>query len=339
MRRLCQFLALRSRRALRAVNSRYVAARLLQMVPSCAVVVVVAFLLIQLAPGDPVFALAGEHGDPAYYAFMRERFGLDQSIPRQLATYAARVATGDFGVSYVQGRDAGAMIAERVPATLLLTTTALLLSVLIGIPLGILAGQRPHGAADLAVNSLTVAFQSTPAFLLAHLAILSFALELRLFPVQGMTTAGSVAFGLRHVVDVLYHLALPALVLASQEVAVLARLTRSGLVDELERDHVRTARAKGLMERVVLWRHAMPRVLLSLVTVMGARVGHLLAGAAVVEIVFGWPGLGRLMLTALETRDTPVLLGLFFVVSLAVVLANFLTDLLYAALDPRVQYR
>ena len=321
------------------MTPRFVAARLLLVLPSCAVVVVTAFLLIHLAPGDPVFALAGEHGDPAYYASMRERFGLDRPILRQLATYATRVATGDFGDSYVQGRPAGQMIAERVPATLLLTTTALLLSLLIGIPLGIVAGQRPHGAADLAVSALTIAFQSTPAFLLAHLAILSVALHLRLFPVQGMTTAGVVAFGLTHVADVVYHLALPAVVLASQEVAVLARLTRGGLVDELERDHVRTARAKGLSERVVLWRHAMPRVLLPLVTVIGARAGHLLAGAAVVEIVFGWPGLGRLMLTALQSRDTPVLLGVFFVVSLAVMIANLLTDLLYAALDPRVRYR
>ena len=321
------------------MTPRFVAARLLQVLPSSAVVVAAAFLLIHLAPGDPVFALAGEHGDPAYYASMRARFGLDQPILRQLATYAARVATGDFGDSYVQGRPAGEMIAERIPATLLLTTTALLLSLLIGIPLGILAGQRPHGAADLAVSALTIPFQSTPAFLLAHLAILSVALHLRLFPVQGMTTAGVVAFGLRHLADVVYHLALPAVVLASQEIAVLARLTRSGLVDELERDHVRTARAKGLSERVVLWRHAMPRVLLPLVTVIGARAGHLLAGAAVVEIVFGWPGLGRLMLTALQSRDTPVLLGVFFVVSLAVMIANLLTDLLYAALDPRVRYR
>ena len=321
------------------MTPRFVAARLLQVLPSSAVVVAAAFLLIHLAPGDPVFALAGEHGDPAYYASMRARFGLDQPILRQLATYAARVATGDFGDSYVQGRPAGEMIAERIPATLLLTTTALLLSLLIGIPLGILAGQRPHGAADLAVSALTIAFQSTPAFLLAHLAIVSVALHLRLFPVQGMTTAGVVAFGLRHLADVVYHLALPAVVLASQEIAVLARLTRSGLVDELERDHVRTARVKGLSERVVLWRHAMPRVLLPLVTVIGARAGHLLAGAAVVEIVFGWPGLGRLMLTALQSRDTPVLLGVFFVVSLAVMIANLLTDLLYAALDPRVRYR
>lgn len=339
MRGLREFVALRRRRTLRTVSARYLAARLLQIVPSCAAVVVVAFLLIQLAPGDPVLALAGEHGDPAYYAFMRQRFGLDQPLPRQLATYCIRVASLDFGVSYVQGRPAAEMIAERVPATLVLTTTALLLSLLVAIPLGILAGRRPHGAADFAVSALTVAFQSTPSFLLAHLAILGLALGLGLFPVQGMTTAGSPGSGLKHFVDIAYHLMLPALVLASQEVAVLARLTRTGLVSELDSDHVRTARAKGLVERVVLWRHAMPQVLLSLVTVIGARAGHLLAGAAVVEIVFGWPGLGRLMLTGLQTRDTPVLLGVFFVISLAVIFANLLTDLLYAALDPRVRYR
>lgn len=321
------------------MTTRYIAGRLLQVLPTTAGIIGVAFLLIHLAPGDAILALAGEHGDAAYYAFMRERFGLDQPLPRQLLIYAQRVATGDFGVSYVQGRPAGAIIAERVPATLLLTATALLVSLLLGLPIGVFAARRPHSAADVIVSATTLAFQATPSFFVGHLAILVFALQLGVLPVQGMATAGSSAGGLARLADIARHLVLPALVLASQEVAALARLTRSGLADELERDHVRTARAKGLSERVVLWRHAMPRVMLSLVTLIGARLGQLLAGAAVVEIVFGWPGLGRLMLTALQTRDTPVLLGVFFVVSLTVVLANLVTDIVYATLDPRVRYR
>jgi peptide/nickel transport system permease protein len=317
----------------------FVFRRLLQVAPTVVGILLVGFLLLHLAPGDPVIAIAGEHGDAAYYSAMRQRFGLDRPLPEQLATYAFRVASGDLGFSYVQGRSAGVIIAERIPATLLLTGTAMLLAVVGAIPLGAIAGRRPYGARDVSISALALGLYSTPVFWVAQLAILLLAVRLGVAPVQGMVTAGSDATGLAHALDVLRHLALPALVLASQELATLVRLTRSGVIDELTRDHVRTARAKGVGERGVLIRHALPRALLPAITVIGARAGHLLAGAAVVEIVFGWPGTGRLLVAALQTRDTPVLLGLFMVISLAVVLANILTDLAYAAVDPRIRLR
>lgn len=317
----------------------FVLRRLLQVAPTVAGILLVSFLLLHLAPGDPVIAIAGEHGDAAYYAAMRQRFGLDRPLPEQLVTYALRVASGDLGFSYVQGRSAAVVIAERIPATLLLTGTAMLLAVASAIPLGAIAGRRPHGVRDVSISALALALYSTPVFWVAQLAILLVAVRLGLAPVQGMVTAGSDVTGAAHVLDVLRHLALPALVLASQELATLARLTRSGVIDELARDYVRTARAKGVGERGVLIRHALPRALLPAITVIGARVGHLLAGAAVVEIVFGWPGTGRLLVAALQTRDTPVLLGLFLVISLGVVLANIVTDLAYAAVDPRIRLR
>lgn len=321
------------------MNLPYLAWRLLQLVPTILGIVLISFVLIHAAPGDPILALAGEHGDAAYYAAMRERFGLDQPLPRQLASYAARVASGDFGFSYVQGRPVADLVLGRVTATLLLTATALLLAILLAIPLGVLAARRPHGTRDLLINAAAVGVYSAPVFWIGQLAILVLAFRLGLFPVHGMRTAGSDAAGLAAAGDVLRHLALPALVLAAQEVAMLARLTRSGLIEEMEMDYVRTARAKGLGERAVLLRHALPRALLPVLTVVGARAGHLIAGAAVIEIVFGWPGIGRLLLTALQTRDTPVLLGLFFLVSLTVVLANLLTDLAHAAVDPRIRFR
>ncbi len=321
------------------MSGRVVVRRLLQVAPTVAGILLISFLLIHAAPGDPVIALAGEHGDAGYYAAMRERFGLDQPLPQQLATYVRRIAVGDLGVSYVQGRSVASLIMERVPATLLLTGTALLVAIVAAVPLGALAGRRPHGVRDVGIRALALGLYSAPVFWVGQLAILLVALRLGLAPVQGMTDAGSDAAGLAHALDVLRHLALPALVLASQEVAVLVRLTRSGVLDEMARDHVRTARAKGVDERGVLIRHALPRALLPIITVVGARAGHLVAGAAVVEIVFGWPGMGRLLLTSLQTRDTPVLLGLFLVVSLGVVLANLVTDLAYAAVDPRVSLR
>ena len=304
-----------------------------------AAILIVGFMLVHLAPGDPVLALAGEHGDAAYYAFMRERFGLDRPLPQQLATYFGRVASGDLGFSYVYGRGTLGVIMERVPATLLLTGSALVLSLLVAIPLGALAAARPHGGRDVGISALALALYSTPAFWVGQLAILGLSLGLGIFPVQGMTSAERGSGGWSHVWDVARHLALPALVLASQEIAVLVRVTRSTLIDELPRDHIRTARAKGLSAAQALVRHALPRALLPIVTIVGARVGHLIAGAAVVEIIFGWPGMGRLLLGSLQSRDTPILLGIFLVVSLAVVLANLFSDLVHAALDPRIRLR
>lgn len=321
------------------MSGRYLAWRLLQVLPATAGIVLIGFLLIHLAPGDPVLALAGEHGDAAYYEFMRHRFGLDRPIPQRLATYAARVMQGDFGMSYVHGRPALAVIGERAPATLLLTGMALFLSVVIGIPLGVLAALRQRRPADAVITVTALGLYSAPVFWVGQLAVLFLAFHLGLFPVQGIATAGSAATGLHHALDVARHLALPAMVLASQEMAALVRLTRGGLVVELATDHVRTARAKGVSQRIVVFRHALPRALLPVLTVIGARAGHLLAGAVVVEIVFGWPGLGRLLISSLQTRDAPVLLGLFFLVSITVILANLLTDLLYAAVDPRIRYR
>ena len=321
------------------MNVRFVAVRLLQVVPTMLAILIISFILIHLAPGDPVLTLAGEHGDAAYYAFMRQRFGLDQSIPQQLVTYLERVVRGDLGFSYVYGRGTLRVIMERVPATLLLMGTALIISILIAIPAGAVAASRPHGARDVGISAIALGLYSTPAFWVGQLAILGFSLQLGLFPVQGMTSAGSAATGWLHAWDVARHLALPAMVLASQEIAVVVRITRSTLLDELPRDHIRTARAKGLSDVRVLMRHALPRALLPVVTLLGARVGHLIAGAAVVEIIFGWPGMGRLLLASLQSRDTPILLGLFLVVSFTVVLANLLSDLVYAAIDPRIRVR
>ncbi|MGQ0540038.1 MAG: ABC transporter permease [Gemmatimonadaceae bacterium] len=321
------------------MNSRFVVRRLLQVIPTVLGIVLFCFILIHAAPGDPIVVLAGEHGDAGYYAFMRERFGLDQPLFGQIVRYFSRVAVGDFGVSHVQGRATLAIIMERVPATLLLTSSALIGALILAVPLGTLAAQRPHGGRILTVNLLVVGLYSAPAFWIAQLAMLFLALTAGLFPVQGMTSAVPGIIGHSNVVDVLRHLALPAAVLALQELAVFVRLTQTGVSDELLRDHVRTARAKGASSLAVLVRHALPRALYPVVTVVGARVGQLIAGAVVIEIVFGWPGMGRLLLEALQTRDTPLLLGLFMLVSFTVVLANLATDLVYATVDPRVRHR
>ena len=320
------------------MTRRYVLRRLAQVPPTIAVILLVGFLLIQLAPGDPVLALAGENGDAAYYAEVRERFGLDAPLPQQLVTYTGNVLQGDLGTSYVQGRPVLEIILERLPATLLLTGVALALSTVVGLAAGVLAAVRHGRWPDYAVNGAVLALYAAPVFLLGQLAILTLALRTGLFPVQGMSDARSTGTGFEHAFDVAHHLVLPAAVLAAQEVAAVARLSRTGLVDELTRDHIRTARGKGVSERTVVLKHGLRRPLVPVVTVLGGRVGHLVSGAVLVEVVFGWPGLGRLLVTALQARDAPIVLGVFLLVAVCVVVANLVTDLLYLWLDPRVRY-
>ena len=317
----------------------YLARRVAQLVPTVVTILLVGFLLIHLAPGDPVLALAGEHGTEEYYAHVRAKFGLDEPLHVQLAVYAGNVLSGDLGTSYVQGRPVAQLIAERLPATLLLTGSALVLSTAVGILVGVVAATRRGRWPDLTAGGATLALYAAPVFWLGQLAILVLALPTGWFPVQGMSDAGSDATGLDHLVDVAHHMVLPVVVLASQELAAVARLTRVGLVGELERDYVRTARAKGLSEGAVVVKHALRGALPPVVTVLGGRVGHLVAGAVIVEAVFGWPGLGRLLVGAVQARDAPVVLGVFLLVAATVVVANLLTDLAYAWLDPRVRYR
>jgi len=318
-------------------HSHYLIRRAGQFIPTIAAILLIGFLLIHLAPGDPVLALAGDNGDAQYYADMRARFGLDEPLPVQLAKYAGNLVTGDLGTSYMQGRPVAEIIAERLPATVLLTASALLISALVGVAVGVYAATRHNRLGDHVVTATTLAVYAAPVFLLGQLAILVLALRTGWFPVQGMTDPRGDTTSLRAGIDVAHHLALPMLVLAAQEVAAVAQITRAGMVNELGSDHVRTARAKGVTERVVLTRHALRRVLPSVVTVLGERVGHLVAGAVVVEAVFGWPGIGRLLVTAMQSRDIPIVMGVFLIVAVTVVIANLLTDLLYVKLDPRVR--
>jgi len=319
------------------VTSRYLVRRLSQVLPTVAALILLTFCLIHLAPGDPVIALGGEHGDVGYYAFIRARFGLDRPLPAQLLTYMRNVFEGDLGVSYVHGRPVAGLIAERLPATLLLMSTALLLSSAAGVALGVLAARRAHRPADLLLRTAALLGYATPSFWLAQVVVLALAVGTGLFPVQGMTDARQASTGLRHATDVLRHLALPAFVLATNELALTTRLVRTGLLEALGSDYVRTARAKGLPEGRVA-RHALRNALLPVVTVIGGRVGMLFSGAVLVEAVFAWPGLGQLLVSSLLARDYPALLGMFLLVSLAVVFANLVTDLACGWLDPRIRY-
>ena len=321
------------------MNRRYVIRRLLQVLPAVASILVVTFAVVHLAPGDPIVAVAGESGNEEYYAFMREKFGLDRPAHEQFLTYSANVLRGDLGVSFVQGQEVVDLILERVPPTLLLMGSALLVSTVGGIVLGALAARRPFGPFDLSVSTGALIGYALPSFWLAQLAMLTIAFRTGWFPIQGMTDARADYTGLAHYADVARHLVLPALVLAASEVALITRIARTGILAEMNTDYVRTAKAKGLSPNAALVHHALRNALLPVVTVVGTRIGFLFSGAVLVETVFGWPGLGRLVLSAAQTRDHPVLLGMVLVVAFCLVLANLLTDLVYARVDPRIRYR
>ena len=320
------------------MSPRYLLRRVAQVVPAVGGIVLLAFIVIHTAPGDPVLALAGEHGDAAYYAFIRARSSasIDPS-PSSYSRMPAVFCTVTWGCPTSTAGPSSTWSSERLPATLLLTTTALALSSAGGLALGVLAARRADGTADFVVRTGALLGYATPSFWLAQIAAITLALGTGLFPVQGFTDARRQLAGGRYVLDVLHHLVLPALVLAAGELALTTRLTRAGVLEGLATDYARTARAKGLPDRAVV-RHALRNAMLPLVTVIGGRVGMIVTGAVLVETVFAWPGLGQLMLSSIQTRDVPVLLGMFLLVSVAVIIVNLLTDLAYAWLDPRVRY-
>lgn len=316
----------------------FVARRLAQAVPLLLAVAVLTFLLIELAPGDPIVALAGEDGDAAYYAMMRERFGLDRPLGERLAAYMGRVLRGDLGFSYRLQQPAVAAVLGRLPATLLLIGPALLLSTAIGLALGVLAARRPHSPGDAVVSTVSLIGHAVPVFWLAQLLLLVFAYRLEAFPVQGMRDVRLDPRGLAGVLDVTRHMVLPVAALTVQFLAPIARVARASLIDVLGQDYVRTAVAKGLHGRAVLGKHALRNALLPVVTVIGAQVGFMFSGAVLTETVFAWPGLGRLLLSAMLARDLAIVSSVFLLLTVAVVVSTLLVDLLYAALDPRIRY-
>ena len=315
----------------------YVVGRLLQAVPLVLGILVLTFVLIHLAPGDPIYALAGQSGDAGYYAVMRAKFGLDRSLVEQLAIYVLNALHGDFGYSYTYAQPVFGVIADRIPATLLLMGPALVLSTAAGIAFGMRAAARPDGAADHAILVGTLLGAAVPVFWLGQLLVILLAAGLGWFPVQGMTTARGNATGPALAVDILRHLILPVITLAALQLALVTRLTRSSLREALAEDYVRASRAKGLNETQVLVRHAFPNAILPVVTLVGSHFGALLTGAVLVEIIFAWPGLGRLLYDATLARDYPLLMGIFLTASASVIIANLLVDVLYGWLDPRIR--
>ncbi|WP_293860846.1 ABC transporter permease [uncultured Alsobacter sp.] len=316
---------------------RYLLLRVLQLVPVTLVVIVLNFLLVHMAPGDVSIVLAGDSADPAYLATIRERYGLDRPFIEQLWRYLVQVGSGDLGVSFRSREPVFAEIMSRVPATLLLVGTSLALSVVLGTIIGAWIARRPGSALDSGVSALAVALFSMPVFWLGLMMVLLFAVQLQVLPAMGMSSVDGPRDGFGRVLDVAQHMVLPVLSLTTVSLGQYIRLSRSAVAEVLGESYITTVRAIGFPERTVLMHYALRNALLPVVTVLGLQLGLVLTGAVLTETVFSWPGLGRLIYDAILARDTPVIMGSFIVMSVTVALASLATDLVYAALDPRVK--
>ncbi len=301
---------------------RFALVRLLRGIVTLWLVVTTVFVVLRLS-GDPAQAMLSDEATPAQIENFRRRFGLDRPIPVQYARYLLNLTRGDFGDSLSERRPVTDLIAARVGATLQLGATAIAIAVLCGRPAGILAALWRNSLWDRALMGLAFVGQSAPNFFIGIVLILLFSLQLRLLPSSGRGSW--------------QHLILPAFTLATGLLAALARMTRSSLLEVIRQDYVRVARAKGLSERRVIWRHCLRNAAAPVVTIFGLSIGGVIGGAAIVETVFAWPGIGRLAVNAISIRDYPVIQCIVLMVALSVVAVNFLVDIAYGLLDPRVR--
>ncbi|WP_270933366.1 ABC transporter permease [Falsiroseomonas oryzae] len=313
--------------------------RLAASLPTLVLILAGMFLLLQLAPGDTVDALLGQMGgggDAALAAELRRYYGLDLSVPAQLANYFWRLVRLDLGFSAIYGKPVATVILERLPTTLLLMSAALSFAFFVGLVLGVLAARRVNGWTDTLISTLGLVFYATPSFWFGLMAIVLFSVHLAWLPAGGFEEIGAGYTGLRRVLDIAAHLVLPTLTLGLIFLAIYLRIMRASMLEVLTLDFVRTARAKGLDETRVLTRHVLRNAMLPMVTLIGLQAGTMLGGSVVVESVFSLPGLGRLAYEAVVQRDLNTLLGIVFISALLVIVVNFLVDLVYARLDPRI---
>ncbi len=304
--------------------ARYITQRLIQAVGVIIGVSMLVFVLVRVIPGDPARIMLSESASDEQVSQMRHILGLDQPLPVQYVVFVRQALAGDLGTSLFYGEPTLKVVADHLPATLLLGATSLVLALVIAVPVGVLSAVRRDSVWDFAGMGLAIVGQSVPAFWLGLMLVLVFSVFLGWLPSSGFGSP--------------LHLVLPSVTLGAFICALSTRLIRSGLLEVLHEDYVRTARAKGLTERAVLSRHALRNTLIPLVTILGLQLGSLLGGAVITETVFAWPGVGTLIFTAINARDYPLIQASVLLLSLVFVLINLGVDLVYAYLDPRIHY-
>jgi len=310
----------------------FIARRLLLMIPVVIFVGILTFLLIRLIPGDPAAQMLGLDAKPQEIEALRRQMGLDQPIYTQFFIWAARVVRGDLGHSIFLNQPVSVAIVEHLECTVSLALLALTYAVLVSVPIGVIAAVKQNAWQDKLVMAFALFGVSAPSFWLGLVGIFVFAVYLGWFPSQGYEMLKD---GMR---QWLWFISLPALSLGVQTAALIARMTRSSMLEVLRQDYIRTARAKGLMEKLVVFKHAFKNGLIPVITVVGMTLGQLLGGAVITETVFSLPGIGQLVITAIKNRDYPMVQGVIMFIAMTYVCANLLVDLLYGWLDPRIKY-
>jgi peptide/nickel transport system permease protein len=312
--------------------TRYIAQRLLQIIPVFFLSSILIFVVIRLIPGDPAQMRLGVEGSSKEaLARVREEMGLDKPLAVQYLLWLRQVASGDFGLSWRSGASAAFLLSKKLPATLWLGFSALVVGLLISLPAGIISAAKVHTWVDSLLTGVALLGVSVPSFWLGIMLILIFAVSLGWLPASGYVSPTE------DLVQGLTRLIMPALTLGVQVAAPLTRFVRSGMLEVMNEEYIRSARAKGLRERLVVVRHALPNALLSVVTVLGLQIGGMLGGQFVTESVFNWPGIGSMMLDAIRQRDYGIVQAVVMFVVVGFLLVNLITDILYAALDPRIR--
>jgi len=316
----------------------FITRRILQSVPLILGVIILAFILIHLTPGDVTQIITGDTAvSPEYLSKLRAELGLDRPLYEQLVLYLAQAMRGNLGYSFISRQTVLSLILERLPITLLLVFVPLVFSSMIGIFLGVLASQKQYSFIDNTASLISVIGFSIPVFWLAQILLIVLSVQLRWFPVQGFMDVRANLQGLDLYLDIIHHAVLPSVALGAVQLALVTRITRASMIEILSQDYIVWARSKGLSEITITFRHALRNALLPVATVVGYNFGFLLTGAILVETVFAWPGLGRLLVDAIFFHDYPVITGQLIFISTMV--ANLVTDLVYGILDPRIRYR
>lgn len=316
---------------------KYILKRLLIAVPTFFGITILAYFILNLAPGSPLDALLADPGiTPAELERRRVALGLDQPVFIQYINWLMLLLRGNMGFSYSTQRPVAAMIGERLPATACLAAASILLSLVVAIPLGIYAASKPNSKRDYISGGISLLMMATPNFFVGLVFIYFFAIVLKLLPSGGMYSS---AGGARTFGDLAVHMIMPCLVLSFQQIGGWVRHMRSSMLEVMQEDYIRTARSKGLKQWAVIYRHGLKNALIPVITVVGMSIPSLVGGAVITEQVFGWPGVGSLMVTAINGRDYPVIMGITVMIAAAVLLANILTDVAYGLLDPRISYK
>lgn len=318
-------------------TARWAVRRLLLALPVVAGVTTLTFALIHLAPGDPIYALAGDGGSPAYYVDMRAKYGLDRTLPEQFVRYVQTVFRGDLGYSFMFQAPVSQVLVQHAPASMLLGVTALVLATLVGVAVGVLSAARRSSIGDGTLVGIASVIYAAPVFWTGQVLMIIVSLRLGLLPVAGMSSARESLAGFAYGADVMRHLVLPAITLALPFTAVVLSVTRASVTEALREPFLQAAAARGLTVPALVMRHAMPNAAIPIAALIGQHAAQLVAGAALTESLFGWPGVGYLVLHASLHRDYPLVTGAFMLISTGVVLVNVLTDVVCAWLDPRMR--